>query len=152
MDKSHRRPRYSCLTGQSSVPWVTGARGKPGDPEHKAAASCLVCGQLLQRKQTGRAPKYCGARCRDKAREARTFAVSGVARLRGGALDASPEALGISDSAIPRNAPIGGMAPRDVIGHATHRFDSALRLDPTIVRTLLELELPTAITALERMP
>jgi homoserine acetyltransferase len=71
MDKSHRRPRYSCLTGQSSVPWVTGARGKPGDPEHKAAASCLVCGQLLQRKQTGRVPKYCGAKCRDRAREGR---------------------------------------------------------------------------------
>jgi hypothetical protein len=88
MDKSHRRPRYSCLTGQSSVPWVTGARGKPGDPEHKAAASCLVCGQLLQRKQTGRAPKYCGAKCRDRAREGRTFAVFGVARRRGTALDA----------------------------------------------------------------
>jgi hypothetical protein len=43
-------------------------------------------------------------------------------------------------------------APLDLIGHATHRFDSALRLDPTIVRTILELELPTAITALERMP
>jgi hypothetical protein len=51
----------------------------------KAAASCLVCGQLLQRKQTGR--------CRDKAREGRTFAVSGVARRRGTVLEAP---LGVS--------------------------------------------------------
>jgi hypothetical protein len=116
--------------------------GKPSDPERGATASCLVCGQPLQRKQTGRAPKYCCARCRDKAREARTFAVSGVARLRGGTLDASLEVLGIPDSAIPRNAPIGGTAPLDVIGHASHRFDSALRLDPVDIRAILDEELP----------
>jgi hypothetical protein len=55
-------------------------------------------------------------------------------------------------SPIPRNALAGGSAPLDLIGHAAHRFDSARRLDPGVVRAILESELPTAFTALERMP
>jgi hypothetical protein len=61
------------ISGQICTESAQPRKGKSGESEHKAAASCLVCGQPLQRKQTGRTPKYCGARCRNKAREAIFF-------------------------------------------------------------------------------
>jgi len=49
----------------------------------------------------------------------------------------------ISDSTIPRNAPTEWAAPLDLIGHSSHRFDTAPRLDPAVVRAILKSELPT---------
>jgi hypothetical protein len=118
------------------------------DPERNTAPRiqqeriCLTCGKRLERKRNGRAPRYCSARCRDKAREARTFAAYGVARLRGGELDTPLGVPGMGDNAIPRNALAGGSAPLDVIGHSSHRFDTAPRLDPAVVRAILKSELP----------
>ena len=96
------------------------------------------------------APKYCGAKCRDRAREGRTFAVFGVARRRGTALDAPLGVPGMPDSAIPRNALAGGSAPLDLIGHSSHRFDSAPRLDPVDIRAILDKELPAMVSVAGR--
>jgi len=45
------------------------------------------------------------------------------------------------DSTIPRNALAGGSAPLDLIGHSSHRFGSAPRLDPAVVSAILRTEL-----------
>ena len=134
------------LAQVSPTPQVRAAR-------HSPAERCLLCGEPLQLKKTGRAPKYCSARCRDKAREARTFALRGVARVRGGlarlrgnARDASLTVPGMPDSAVPRNAVAGVLVPLDLIGHASRRFDNALRLDPVLVRAVLSTELPATVT------
>jgi hypothetical protein len=50
------------------------------------------------------------------------------------------------DSAVPRNALAGVSVPLDLIGHASHRFDDALRLDPVLVRAVLSTELPATLT------
>jgi hypothetical protein len=50
------------------------------------------------------------------------------------------------DSAVPRNAVAGVLVPLDLIGHASRRFDNALRLDPVLVRAVLSTELPATVT------
>jgi hypothetical protein len=113
--------------------------------EH-GAASCRFCSQPLQRKQTGRAPRYCGSRCRDRAREARTFALFGVARVRRSALDAPSRLPGNGDSPNPRNALADVSVPLDLIGHASHRFDAVPNLDRALLRTVLSTELQATVT------
>ena len=130
-------------------------------PRLQRLRTCLTCGKRLERKRCGRPAQYCSPRCRDRAYEGRNFAVSATARIR--------KTCGLqSDQAIRRNGkktPANSVAcegdfagrgsafsvPLDLVGNASHRFDSAPRLDPAVRRAILKSELPTAITALERI-
>jgi hypothetical protein len=68
-------------------------------------------------------------------------------------MESSPrEQISLTFSAACILRRMTGSAPLDLIGHASHRFEPARRLDPAVVRAILKSELPTAITALERMP
>jgi predicted nucleic acid-binding Zn ribbon protein len=39
---------------------------------------CAVCGSVLIRKHTGRKPRFCSSRCRDRARKSRKSAFRGT--------------------------------------------------------------------------
>jgi hypothetical protein len=134
--------------GQQFV--LTMARLPNRDSKLNAASSmqrrrtCETCGALLDRKRIGRPARYCSNRCRDKAYEARNFSVFATARIRDKAIRRN--SLKKSDTSITCEGVFvdRGLVfsvPLDLIGHASLRFDSP-RLDPTVVRTILENELP----------
>jgi hypothetical protein len=106
--------------------------------------ACLTCGARLERNGAGRPAKYCSARCRDKAYEGRNFSVFAAARIRDKAIRRN--SIKKSDTSMACKGDFAGRgsvfsAPWDLIGHASFKFDSP-HLDPTVVRTILENELP----------
>jgi hypothetical protein len=113
-------------------------------PSMQRRWTCKTCGARLERKRTGRPAKYCSDRCRDKAYEGRNFSAFATSRIRGEAIRRnSTKTSAISEACEGDFADRASVfsAPLDLIGHASLKFDSP-HLDPTVVRTILDNELP----------
>jgi hypothetical protein len=83
-----------------------------------SALVCSTCGALLNPKRGGRPPKFCSYHCRDEARRARNFAVSGATRYPSRGIPRNSEnrpltSTGCKDAFAGRTSSIFG--PRLVI-------------------------------------
>jgi hypothetical protein len=113
-------------------------------PRTQWLRTCKTCGARLERKRTGRPARYCSPRCRDKAYEGRTFSAFATSRIRNegirrNSIKKSDTSMACKGDSAGRGS--GFSVPLDLIGHASLRFDSP-RLEPTVLRTILENELP----------
>jgi hypothetical protein len=114
-------------------------RPNPRQARNGNRATCAGCGVPLRPKPGSRRQKFCSYHCRDEARRARNFAISGSARRGSQGIPRSVENNGDKSKAC--KADFGDRAPLELLGHG-HRWPGARYVDiGALIRRVIEREI-----------